>query len=596
MVFFISAPSVFGAEPIMLSACQTISKPGEYRLAKDLSVDTTRHCLTIQDVSDVIFDCQGHTVTIDIINNDQLSPTSAVHVSNVSNFSIANCKFKTINDEKKRSIWMSIENIHKGTLRNLMLETTAQNAGTWIDISNSDRLTIEQNTLKSDLQIRGSHDTLIQQNIISSAYSEGMTPALIIFGPDGHHNTISGNHLMGPENPVWYKTLDDGVIIQHEHDDVVRDNIITGNFDCGIETDGLVENSVFDHNMISNSTICGIGGWYWNSWKGNTISNNIIDASLDAFRLNYYGGISPKVEKIYFQNNTFTNNIFLNPLLQTYQTNIDMTSRSEVKGEDRAVTEADFIRGNNRFKDNDFGASAKLFLEPTSIFVDDGGNRCASGAPLTCIATEPPNRPVPVVLPATIGVQALVVAPSQPDPAPDPLKIDPPVWKKFENKKFGIIFQSPSVVNEYTDQQESTLQSFTIGLSNGTGAITVYKKSIFLKERPWIAKQLLRVTKNFQGYKEDRNVKNKATNAPDSGPVYLQWFKRKIGGIPALDHRYASPGGVGRSIYVIRGAHVYEIHHDRGYFFNKKGELKTAPYKDFEKFLASIRFVGNKSK
>ncbi len=178
----------------------------------------------------------------------------------------------------------------------------------------------------------------------------------------------------------------------------------------------------------------------------------------------------------------------------------------------------------------------------------------------------------------------------------DPLKVEPVKWKKFENKKFGIIFQSPSVVSEYTDKHGGTLQSFTTGLSNSTGAITVYKKSTFLKERSWIAAPLLRVTKNFKKFKEDRSTKNQGGKAPDSGPSYIQWWKRMVGGVPALDHRFSGSGGVGRSVYVIRGAYVYEIFHDKGYFFNKKGELKTAPYSDFEKFLTSIRFIENKSK
>src|SRR2546430_798307 len=105
--------------------------------------------------------------------------------------------------------------------------------------------------------------------------------------------------------------------------DRLEGNSFSNVYDCGVETLGLLADSVISNNVVQNAGICGIGGWYWNSWRGNRVTGNAVDASLQLFLFNRYGGLWPAgfdPEKkmpadaaIEFHDNVFEQNSFTDP-------------------------------------------------------------------------------------------------------------------------------------------------------------------------------------------------------------------------------------------------------------------------------------------
>src|SRR5262249_28286605 len=129
----------------------------------------------------------------------------------------------------------------------------------------------------------------------------------------GDHNQFLRNHIDGKWNeqfPVLRLGADDGIVLNAEHDDLVYGNVIQNVWDAGIETAGLISNTVMQSNQIQNAALAGIAAYYDTGWDNNIVSNNQITktfVSIYVFFASYPGVPDPST--IVFQNNRIENNV-----------------------------------------------------------------------------------------------------------------------------------------------------------------------------------------------------------------------------------------------------------------------------------------------
>jgi len=106
--------------------------------------------------------------------------------------------------------------------------------------------------------------------------------------------------------------------------------------------------------------------------------------------------ITPATDKIYFKDNVFENNKFINPrpkntyLRYSESASIIMNRVFDVKSFQRQPTNADYVLGNNIFKNNDFSLVLDTpNFSPDSMIVDGGGNICPGAYPIQCSGATP---------------------------------------------------------------------------------------------------------------------------------------------------------------------------------------------------------------
>ncbi len=326
---------------------------------------------------------------------------SAVSFINTNNFSLTNCKLETTN-----SIPLLIKNSKDGQI-------TGNTIGKfYVSVYKSSNLRFKKNILGAFYQQEYSTDNVLQNNTLSVTLdptgSFGTVGAVVV-STRGARNQIVNNLIDGKAEGVFdnKNAADDGIVIDQETADVVEGNTIANNWDCGIETFGHISKSRIARNYIKNSGVCGIGGWYYNSWKGNEVSENTIDDAPTMFLFARMHGLRPAGwdvndpssvadEYVYFADNRFVKNKFINAKLQKGSVSqlgssvIFMTPSGDlgnILGE-RVATKKDFILGNNLFQENDFGTALNApHFDPMNMIVDGGGNICGKATdnyPLKC--------------------------------------------------------------------------------------------------------------------------------------------------------------------------------------------------------------------
>jgi hypothetical protein len=252
----------------------------------------------------------------------------------------------------------------------------------------------------------------------------------------GSNNQFIGNSIDGGSDAVWSTEIgaDDGIFFADENANVVKNNTIQNTFNCGLETLGVISNATIDSNTIRNTGFCGIGGWYFNSWISNIVSNNIIDSAHQMFDFlqdyglrpanydpagTYSGHMFPADTGVYFQNNQFINNKSSdNSNIGEMLINMSQVSAPGRNGEINP-TPSQYILTNNTFKNNDFGTFFDPAFIPSSMIVDGGGNKCLTptGAyPITCngqITPVPQPTPTPVSTPIPVQSSATITSSTQ---------------------------------------------------------------------------------------------------------------------------------------------------------------------------------------
>jgi hypothetical protein len=372
-------------ESVSLSMCQEITKPGSYTLAADLHADGSA-CISIHDTHDVTLDCAHHRIRGD----------EGLRIHTVRTFSVENC---TIESTSLKAI-MITDSSDGRIVRNTIGKYHTE-------VQNSSRLYINANQFKSTYAQYYTNDSEISNNEFDVTVDKSYTvlPGAII-SAFGTRNIVASNIVDGHAGGDFSDQTgsDDGIVIAQESGDKVHDNTLKNFFDCGIETTGVITNTDFARNKISNAGYCGIGGWYGSSWIGNTVTGNTVDTTPMLFYFTRIYGLMPQgaderhlmpeERAVYFKDNVFTKNV-----LRDAKKSATVPSRSGVfnislpdtltsnGSHDVRPTQEQMVTGNNRFKDNDFGTAMPLFIMPAPMVVDDGGNICTHdqiGFPLTC--------------------------------------------------------------------------------------------------------------------------------------------------------------------------------------------------------------------
>ncbi|KKW10636.1 MAG: hypothetical protein UY50_C0029G0008 [Parcubacteria group bacterium GW2011_GWA2_49_9] len=392
-----AASSATGAV-ITLSACGEITQSGRYVVENDITTSQSP-CLNIHDTQDVQVNCNGHTIT-----GKSGVGSLLVHLKNVRGFSIESCLFQMSGSPSGYERIFSIENSTNGVIQNNTL------GGSYSEARESKNLLIKNNNFQSTYEQLYTNESTIEGNIFridSSRTTNGL-----IASNYGSHNRIVNNKINGGAKGLFseQRGADDGIIIQDENNDVIEDNAVENNWDCGIETLGTITNIRISRNYIKNNGFCGIGGWYWHSWLGNTIADNTIDDAPLMFALYREYGLRPAFadyskkmladHSIFFKDNNFINNKFIRARVPTSEHEVVFSSRVTMLlpvrlgtiPNERLPVVGEIISGNNKFIDNDFGTTLQApVFDPPSMIVDGGGNVCGktmfADYPLECLSS-----------------------------------------------------------------------------------------------------------------------------------------------------------------------------------------------------------------
>jgi copper-binding protein NosD len=370
----------------LVNQCGEIAAPGCYTLGADLlSSQGGPACLSLHDTANVELDCAGHAI----------APASAITVDNLANFRIHGCKITNMQ--------LFVVNIFRSS--DGLIDNNDIRGG--IHSSDSNRLTLSSNTVGNMyFQTYGTQMTIQDNTFVVPPTVAIASPIYLRYGS---FTQVLRNRVDGSWDGRPQAGADDGIVLEDEHDDRIDGNTFLNVFDCGLETVGLLSNSIISNNVIKNAGICGIGGWYWNSWRGNRVTANTVDTSLQLFKFNRLGGLRPAAfdaEKkmpadagVEFHDNAFENNVFTSPksnlpsssipLYQNMLYNRSTQSLPPVPGT-RDPRPEEFRLQNNSFTGNQFGTvtQAPSFGSNSvpGAVIDGGGNVCGAL----------PNNPYPL--------------------------------------------------------------------------------------------------------------------------------------------------------------------------------------------------------
>lgn len=413
--------------PRMINSCQEITKSGSYLLSSDISVSqSSGSCLNIHDVSDINIDCDNHKIQSAISPTSDRSQTTIVKFTNATNFSLVNCNIKSqaFLGGRANQVPLEVLTSSSGTIKRNIIESS------FILIKGSNNIDFTNNQVITPLiQVDSGSFITIADNTINALPVIGGSFNILL--DSGHDNTVARNVLDGKWDGVFNGLNsignDAGIIFQDESNDLISNNTISNVWNAGIETDGLVQNSIILGNRINKAGIAGIEGVHHSNLKGLSFLDNIIDTAPKMFFFQLGGaveGLRPKDNFLFFLDNKFISNKFINPTAASGQNASSITVSPtnptiNVIAGDRRITLADIKAGNNTFANNDFGTQldAPWPLLPTNIIVDGGGNVCGSipsfiaNYPLICNKQSSSNNTSVPVIGSPGGAMGIVGVP-----------------------------------------------------------------------------------------------------------------------------------------------------------------------------------------
>ena len=365
-----------------ITSCDSIKEPGEYIMDADL-IAYGNGCINLESMNGIFIDCKGHMIKLDQENkplNEERMPI--LGLKNIKNFSIRSCIIKIINPSSAPSTVVISDSSDGSISGNVFYDPNIISDGVddfSISLDYTSRISFSNNVVYGVYQQHFSTNNLIENNkfLPSLKTLKQLTDPI---GLDhGSNNTIIKNQIDGKwdgSDPNLHVGADDGIAFAYESGDFIGYNDIKNNWDCGIESAGLIEDTQIISNHITNSGVCGIGAWYWNSWKGNTVKDNIVDLAPQMFLFLRAYPLKAEEDAVYFIDNTFSNNRFLNPsdyISATFA--FKPYSGGGTKGGKADTTP--YVVNNNHFSDNDFNRNVRApFFGPSSMVFDDGGNIC----------------------------------------------------------------------------------------------------------------------------------------------------------------------------------------------------------------------------
>ncbi|HEY6359001.1 MAG TPA: Ig-like domain-containing protein, partial [Vicinamibacterales bacterium] len=307
-----------GTTPI--AACGTLSAPGPYVLAIDLSpVQPNSTCVTINGTSGLQLDCQGHSIWSLVLNG-------------VSNGTVTNCAAQSL---------------------------------TGTGLSN---VTIVRSAILT-LSFTGATSCIVTNSTFSPVV--GTRPDAGVFLTAGSNNQILNNAITGGYDGSAAKVgIDDGVLLENETGDVIQGNTITNFYDTALESIGGVATTTIANNTMTNLGMAGIGTYWCTNWSNNVIRGNAVSRSPTLLYVVYdTGGPRGSTPPAGFTGNQVLGNSFSTPT-GGYQSLPAASPRMFVFFPSGSPVASNVLQGNN------FGSNDGPALTPLSGFIDGGGNIC----------------------------------------------------------------------------------------------------------------------------------------------------------------------------------------------------------------------------
>lgn len=358
-----------------LNSCGEINKSGKYSLVADITNTKSEPCIKVQNINNVSLDCQNHTITS---KNENYN----IYVKGVSDFKINNCKLVSsvnVSADVSSQHVLRIEDSKQGEVYDNII------GGNFTSISGATAISVHDNAFTNQLSVyQSNHITITSNNI-----SNGSDPLHL---EGGNNNSVISNIIDGKSDGIFANRIgaDDGIVPRDESQDLIQENTIQNVFDCGIENVGSIFDSKIIGNNIKNAGFCGIGGWYWSSVKGNLIKDNIADNTPQLFHFARTYSLKSGEQYVYFKDNTFENNKFVNPRTVIVRGGgYGFENASQITIEATDVPSSSIIVGNNIFLNNDFTIVADpILFTPENMIIDGGGNKCpttvGTNFPLKC--------------------------------------------------------------------------------------------------------------------------------------------------------------------------------------------------------------------
>jgi hypothetical protein len=358
-----AAPTTTGG--VTLGACGSITTPGTYALAADLVAPADSTCLDIHDTTNVTVDCRGHTIT----SAGSTVATVIVNVTNVGGFNLYNCTIKPA--AASASNYFN-EDLALTSVTGANVQHNQFLQRTLLVLSQTTNLAFTDDTV--DGMIQSDHGSGNAFRWLRAGMTGFQGSAILTLGSGDHetvqYSTIDGGGGTGVNGNFG---MDDAILLQWSTAPTIDSNVVAHAWDCVIETMGLVTGAQFTNNQLTGGVGCGIGGWWWSSWRSNVVRNNRFDSSGTALWLFRLGGLDSAHGEttVYFDHNTFDSNGVTHPT-GAYGANIDLTTT-----DNPALAGLPFVSGSNVVSNNDWTASQyPPILIPATMFVDGGGNRC----------------------------------------------------------------------------------------------------------------------------------------------------------------------------------------------------------------------------
>ena len=354
-----------------VTSCMNITSSGNYVLQNDLAPTAVAPCINIHDTSNVNFDCQGKTITINYADGSQYPIKTAFTVNNVTGFSLSNCVIKTGLTVTQLAYPLSISNSDHGTVEGSTFLSYAS-----VNLSNTSNTQFLGNNFTRSLYMQTyGTGNLIANNTFN--WSQTGLEQANVWLTSTTNTTIFNNTMDGTGTGVYQKThtgLDDNIALFKETGDNISWNTFMNTNDCAIESVYPLIGTTISHNSLKNHGYCGIGGWYYSGWKNNVFSFNTFDNVGTMFTMYRLYPLQSGETNVYFTNNLFEGNVLLGlNQYRGYAMDITMDHESIY---DR-IPHAAFINSNASFKDNDFDSDViGPSIIPASMIVDLGGNRC----------------------------------------------------------------------------------------------------------------------------------------------------------------------------------------------------------------------------
>jgi hypothetical protein len=402
------------ARTVPVAACMEITLPGLYQVTGNItgaSSTNGANCINIHDTANVVFDCQGRTITA----------WNAIRVTSVNNFTIQNCTIRNPGLGSGAGFYgdpmlgatgsqqtIAISDSTQGNLDNNIIGEIASDVNYTVLLKNSVRVLLQNNVFNSMVHLSYSSDNILFNNEIncprmSNSPGSGRCAGVVVLGVKSNNNKILENVIDGRVSDLAITDggTDDGIVVFETEGNLIASNTIRNAFDLGIETYGSNKTLTVVDNTLTDVGNGGIGGRWWLGLTDSKFLRNVADGTPTIFNFRRHCGLRTGPTDslglltadtgIYFENNQFESNSLTNQLAGTpagFQIfDSVLLDQSATCGTVTAVTASDFHLSTNTFLNNDFSETLQTYFGPATStnVIDGGGNSCTgSTSPIFC--------------------------------------------------------------------------------------------------------------------------------------------------------------------------------------------------------------------